>query len=245
MFMRFRIACCWPRCGHRARPRRISVLASGALLAGLLVPGLVPATTAPVAVPASEWRFTVRLDGKPIGSHRFAVADAGDGGLAIRSEAQFDVSLLGVPLYRYRHRVDERWAGGCLSSIDARTDDNGRLTEVRGQAEGGRFDLQVRGDGRAASAPGAPAGCLMSFAYWNPALAGQKRLLDPGSGRVEPVAIAAPSAAPTDLGAHGQPVRGLRISGLAQPIDVWYAGDRWVGLDTVVGDGRRLSYRLR
>jgi hypothetical protein len=85
----------------------------------------------------------------------------------------------------------------------------------------------------------------MSFAYWNPALAGQKRLLDPGSGRVEPVAIAAPSAAPTDLGAHGQPVRGLRISGLAQPIDVWYAGDRWVGLDTVVGDGRRLSYRLR
>ncbi|MCU0937569.1 MAG: hypothetical protein MUC86_00165, partial [Burkholderiaceae bacterium] len=92
MFMRFRIACCWPRCGHRARPRRISVLASGALLAGLLVPGLVPATTAPVAVPASEWRFTVRLDGKPIGSHRFAVADAGDGGLAIRSEAQFDVS---------------------------------------------------------------------------------------------------------------------------------------------------------
>jgi len=38
---------------------------------------------------------------------------------------------------------------------------------------------------------------------------------------------------------------GLRIGGLAQPIDVWYDGNRWVGLDTIVSGGRRLSYRLR
>jgi hypothetical protein len=220
---------------------------SALALFGLVASGLVPAT--PVVVPAAsapaEWRFTVRLDGKPIGSHRFVLAGAGDGGLAISSEAQFDVSLLGVPLYRYRHRADERWADGCLASIDARTDDNGRRTEVRGQVQAGRFDLQVRGEGRPAPAPAVPSGCLMSFAYWNPALAAQSRLLDPGSGRVEAVAIATPAAAPTDLGVQAQPVRGLRIGGLAQPIDVWYVGDRWVGLDTVVGDGRRLSYRLR
>jgi hypothetical protein len=83
----------------------------------------------------------------------------------------------------------------------------------------------------------------MSFAYWNPALAGQQRLLDPGSGRIESVAIDTPPAVPADLGL--QPVRGLRISGLAQPIDVWYVGNRWVGLDTIVSGGRRLSYRLR
>ena len=48
-----------------------------------------------------------------------------------------------------------------------------------------------------------------------------------------------------DLDAAGGALRGLRIGGLTQPIDVWYAGDRWVGLDTTVDGGRRLSYRLR
>lgn len=162
--------------------------------------------------------------------------------MTLDSEARFDVTLLGVPLYRYRHRVSERWSDGCLASIDARTDDNGRTTEVRGQAQGGRFALQARGDGAAASAPSAD-GCLMSFAYWNPGLGVQTRLLDPGTGRIEAVAIGAPGAVPTDL--QAQAVRGLRIGGLAQPIDVWYVGDRWVGLDTVVDGGRRLSYRLR
>jgi hypothetical protein len=47
-------------------------------------------------------------------------------------------------------------------------------------------------------------------------------------------------------------VRGLptaatrwRITGPAQPIDIWYSlqGD-WVGLDSTVAGGRQLSYRL-
>jgi hypothetical protein len=197
------------------------------------------------ATPPAEWRFTVRLDGKPIGSHRFALGSAGNGSLALSSEAQYTVTLLGVPLYRYRHRADEHWVNGCLRSIDARTDDNGRLAEVRGQLREGRFDLQVRDEGRPAPVPAAPEGCLMSFAYWNPALAQQARLLDPSTGRIEDVMISDAPAAPSDLEAKEQPVRGLRIGGLQGPIDVWYVGERWVGLDTVVSGGRRLTYRLR
>ncbi|MGE5104176.1 MAG: DUF6134 family protein [Betaproteobacteria bacterium] len=196
------------------------------------------------ATSPEEWNFTVQLDGKPIGAHRFVLASAGDRYMALRSEARFDVTLLGISLYRYRHGASERWADGCLASIDARTDDDGRLTEVRGQVVGARFDLQVQDEGRPATARAVPAGCLMSFAYWNPALARQKYLLDPGSGRIEQVVMASPPDVPADLDAQAQPVRGLRIGGLAQPIDVWYVGDRWVGLDTFVSGGRRLSYRL-
>ncbi len=221
------------RCHCAARAAATLALA----LAGV---GNASATATP-----TEWSFTVRLDGKPIGTHRFVLASASDGPRALSSEAQFDVRLLGVSLYRYRHRVSERWADGCLTSIDAHTDDNGRRTEVRGQAQDGSFDLQVRDTGRPAPAPAAPPGCLMSFAYWNPALAEQTRLLDPGSGRVESVVITVPRAVPADLNAQAQPVRGLHIGGLAKPIDVWYVGDRWVGLDTIVSGGRQLSYRLR
>ncbi|HTN50067.1 MAG TPA: DUF6134 family protein [Burkholderiaceae bacterium] len=216
-----------------------SPFAARATCAVALVLACVDHTAA--AAPPAEWNFAVRLDGKPIGTHRFVLAGADDGSLALTSEAQFNVSVLGVPLYRYRHRVNERWTGGCLAAIEARTDDNGQLTEVLGQVLQGRFDLKVRGGGR--SPPVAPpSGCVMSFAYWNPALSRQKQLLDPGSGRIETVVMATPSAIPGDL--QSEAVRGLRISGLPQAIDVWYVGDHWVGLDTTVSDGRRLSYRL-
>jgi hypothetical protein len=39
--------------------------------------------------------------------------------------------------------------------------------------------------------------------------------------------------------------RGWRIVGLARPIDVWYEGEQWVGLDTAVAGDRRLAYRLQ
>jgi hypothetical protein len=197
------------------------------------------------ATPLEDWSFTVRLDGKPIGTHRFVLTASGAGqNVNLSSEARFDVSLFGVPLFRYRHRVSERWVDGCLASIDAQTDDNGEATELRGRRESGRFALLVRKDGRSALASDEIGGCLMSFAYWNPALAAQTRLLDAGSGRVEPVAIEAVTKVPADLMQAVTPARGLRIVGLTHPIDVWYEGDRWVGLDTEVAGGRRLSYRL-
>lgn len=216
-----------------------SLLRTAVLALGCVLAAPVLATSAP-----AEWHFTVRLDGKPIGTHRFVLARGADGGAQLRSEARFDVELLGLSLYRYRHEATELWSGGCLAAIEARTDDNGRRIELRGQARGPRFDLQWRGDAPAAAPPAPADGCLMSFAYWNPALATQTRLLDPSTGRVEPVAITRPASLATDLDPARGALRGLRIDGLARPIDVWYAGERWVGLDTVV-DGRRLSYRLR
>lgn len=207
---------------------------------------VLAAAGANAATPPAEWDFKVRLDGKEIGTHRFVLASAGQRSVTLASDAQFDVTLLGIPLYRYRHHVSERLSDGCLASIDASTDDNGRMTKVHGKTQSGRFELDVHGEGGPKPSPAAPAGCLVSFAYWNPsALAAQKVLLDPGSGRVETVEISRAAAVPGDLDAQGQTLRGLRIGGLAQPIDVWYAGDRWVGLDTVVDGGRRLSYRLR
>lgn len=206
-------------------------------------PGWTPLRAAPA--PASE-TYEVRLDGKPIGTHRFTITVDAEHGTTVRADARFDVRLLGVTLYRYRHRVEERWADGCLHAISARTDDNGHVADVEGQSEGDGFEIRVRSDGRPTSTSVAAARCLWSFAYWNPALAGQTRLLDPGTGRVEAVTMTAAAPPPPDLAQLVQaPLRGLHIGGLAEPIDVWYAGERWVGLDTIVRGGRRLSYRLR
>ncbi|MEO7850738.1 MAG: DUF6134 family protein [Rubrivivax sp.] len=193
-----------------------------------------------------DWRFTAFLDGKPIGSHHFALEGGEGGARTLTSDARFDVKLLGLTVYRYGHHVSERWQGNCLAALTARTDDDGQVTDVRAQVSDAGLVVRTSLTGKAAQTlpePAPVAGCVMSFAYWNPALRSQRRLLDPASGKLETVQIAPlPEKA---IEVRGQPVtaRGWRIDGLAHPIDVWYAGDEWIGLDTVVERGRRLSYR--
>jgi hypothetical protein len=153
------------------------------------------------------------------------------------------VKLLGFTVYRYQHRAQELWSGDCLSSVSARTDDDGDVTVVNGEAADGDFKVVANTGNK--YVPAEASGCMVSFAYWNPEqLAHQRRLLDQGTGRIETVTVTELPA--TTIKVHGNPtpVTGLRISGLKAPIDVWYANDRWVGLDTSADGGRKLTYRL-
>ena len=190
---------------------------------------------------APQWNFRVTLDGKPIGEHRFTVSVNGRQRTVV-SDARYAVKVLGLTVYRYAHHAEEQWLDDCLTRIAARTDDDGSRTEVQGQADADGFGWQAHGS--AASAVSSRTACAMSFAYWNPAIASRTTLLDPGSGRLEPVSLQA--LPPSTIDVRGSPgaVHGLRILGLTHPIDVWYQGDEWVGLDTTVAGDRRLRYRL-
>jgi len=223
---------------------------SGMATAFWLAAGVAPAAEpAPALPPSAEWRFAVLLDGRPIGSHRFVLTTMDGRTATLTSEARFNVTLLGVPIYRYRHSASEHWQGNCLESIAASTDDDGRTNGLHGRQEAdGRFAIEVRtGSDDATSEPvrGLLTTCLMTFAYWHPALADQRRLLDPSSGRLESVIFTSLPEAEMEVEGYRASVRGMRIAGLPHPIDVWYLGTRWVGLDTTVAGGRHLSYRLR
>lgn len=186
--------------------------------------GIVFCPALAVAQAPDSWDFIVRLDGRPVGTHRFVLENDGAETLKVFSQARFDVKLLGLTVYSYRHQARETWRGGCLAAIDAKTDDDGKRAEVRGSQTAAGFTVV----GSNESAP-----CLMTFAYWNPRLREQTRLLDPGTGRIVPVRIEKLAGA-----------QAWRITGLPNPIDVLWDGDRWAGLDTFAG-GRRLTYRLQ
>ncbi len=211
-----------------------------------LLAALAPASVPAAGPPQGEWNFTVLLDGKPIGTHRFELRNEGGGVRSLTSDARMDVKLFGLTVYRYRHSNRERWNGDCLSALSARTDDDGKLLDVRaGLGERGfTVEAAIPGRNDAPRIDSTAASCAMSFAYWNPSLATQRQLLDPGSGRFEAVDVS--PLPPTSIEVHGRPrmARGLRIGGLKHPIDVWYVDDQWCGLDSVVDHGRRLSYRL-
>jgi hypothetical protein len=185
--------------------------------------------TATASAGAQTWDFDVRLDGKPIGTHRFVVS-----GLAaareVASMASFDVRLLGITVYRYRHEAQERWQGDCLRSLKSRTNDDGKVAQVDEQRDA--------------------ADCLMGFAYWHPALHQQTRLLNPQTGKVEDARFDPLPAAP--LLVNGREVAATRWRLTAttpaskQDITLWLdrADGRWIGLDAQV-KGRLLTYRLQ
>ena len=194
--------------------------------AGALCLGIAALQAAPAC--ASEWNFRVFLDGAPIGEHRFVLAPAGDE-QRLSSEASFAVKLLGITAYRYRHSADERWRGNCLVRLAADTDDGGKLSRVRLDAQG----------------EGPLAGCAMSFAYWNPVIRSQTRLVNAQTGLLENVRVSRTGETVIDVRGTATRASGWRITGPAAPIDLWYSSaDEWIGLDSTLESGRKLSYRL-
>ncbi len=191
------------------------------------------------AAPAGGvWNFRALLDGTPIGSHRFSVTAQGDE-RSVVSEASFTIKVLGITAYRYRHEATEQWRGDCLTALKSTTDDDGKRESVRAQQDGDAFAIQGLGPAQAVS------GCVMSFAYWNPAIRTQARLLNAQTGQLEPVQVSRVGSGSVQV--HGQPVAAtrFRITGPAAPIEVWYTPQgEWVGLDSTVAGGRKLSYRL-
>jgi hypothetical protein len=184
-----------------------------------------------------EWSFRVWLDDREIGRHEFALRPNGEAS-ELRSRAEFDVRVLWFDAYRYRHEALERWADGCLQSLVASTETNGERRSVNATLRGGRLVVE-RPEGREAH-----AGCVMTFAYWNPRILEARQLLNAQTGELVPVRIQ--SRGEETVTVRGRPLvaRHHRITAPQLSIDLWYAGDRWVALEAPAAGGRRLRYEL-
>lgn len=193
------------------------------------------------AAGASEPRvhqFDVLLDGRPIGTHRFEVTPTADGERVV-SQAQFNVRLLGITVYRYRHEAREHWQDGCLLSLESTTQDNGETLTVRGAQRDGAFRLE------GTQAAQEPVPCAVAYAYWDPArLLAQRQLLNPQTGRFDAVTFTEQGAALLAQGGQTVPARQVQLRNAEGAIDLWYAQDgRWLQLATAARGNRQLLYR--
>jgi hypothetical protein len=185
-----------------------------------------------------SWNFRVALDDSPIGYQRFTLTTQGEQ-KELHSEASFDVKVLFINAYHYRHEATELWQGDCLRSLSSRTDDDGKRLSVGSQRDSEHLNI--------ISAKGTETleGCVMTFAYWNPAILQQSRLLNPQTGAYENVTVAALGEESIDVRGRQVQARHYRISGPERPIDLWYGADgEWLALQSTVAAGRRLTYRL-
>jgi hypothetical protein len=212
-----------------------------AILAALVLVATVNAHAADdVARSATRvYAFKAFLDDKPIGEHRFTVASEG-AARQVTSEADFAVKFIGITAYRYHHHVEEQWTGDCLSSLKSSTDDDGKPASVGLVKAGDANEITTAAGKR--SEPG----CLMTYAYWNPAMREQKRLLNPQTGKVDAVKVEQVGKGTVVVGGKDVASTDWRVTGGDSPIDLWISdqGD-WVGLDSMVSNGKhKLTYRL-
>ena len=183
------------------------------------------------------WDFTVLLDDKRIGSHRFDLKSSGSNAV-LESVAKFDVSILFVPVFSYRHQNVETWTDGCLTAIDASTDNNGQLLQVNGTATQDGFSVTN------ATGEVALDGCVKTFAYWNPAILDSSSLLNAQTGEYEPVSVSREGEEFLTIGNRSVPTERYRLNAQSGEIVLWYTkGDRqWVGLSAPTKSDRRLRY---
>jgi Family of unknown function (DUF6134) len=214
------------------------------LYAVLGVAALVGAGTA--AAQTQSWTFGVYLDDAPIGHHHYHLHHNG-AEHELKIEARFNVKFLFINAYRYVHDASERWRGNCLAALTARTDDNGGKSEVDTEQQAERLIAVTSTTPGAASRVREPVdGCLMSFAYWNPEMLRQTRLLNAQTGKIENVTIT--SMGEEKINVRGTPTSAMRyrVTGAKHPIELWYGADRtWLALQSTLDGGRRLRYQLK
>jgi hypothetical protein len=185
------------------------------------------------ALAPNEWTFGVYLDEKRIGTHRFAIEPDSDGRVRVTSDARFDVKVLGVTVFRYRHTAQELWHDGCLVALETTTQVNRKQYRVAGAPSSEGFEIATEGDAGARREV-LPA-CVATYAYWNPDLLSRHAaLLNAQTGDYQPVSRLVTEAGTLELAGEGFTI-GLR----------YRDGDGlWEGLRTTTRDGRALDYRL-
>lgn len=205
--------------------------------AALGVPGALALWAGSAAADDEEYRFRAYLDGSEIGRHVFTVS-RGEGSTTVVSDAQFEVKLLFVTVYRYRHQAREHWRNGCLHEISSTTQDNGTEYRVHGTLADSGFLVRTGGGGDRLP------GCVMSFAYWNPDFLDEDRLLNAQTGDYLPVTVTALGGEEIAVDGRSHAAQRHRLTARGMQIDLWYAaGSReWLALESVTPSGKVLRY---
>lgn len=185
------------------------------------------------------WDFRVFLDDKEIGTHRFDLIEQG-GERRLTSTATMKVKLLFVTAYTYDHQDVEHWQGDCLSKLSSTTDDNGKKHRVDVQRRDGATVVQtLQGTQRLGE-------CVLTFAYWNPAMLQQTRLLNSQDG--EHVAVKIKDAGAESIVVRGveTPARRYELRSEKLSIDLWYSPqEEWLALESKTERGQKLIYKLK
>ncbi|MBL8699798.1 MAG: hypothetical protein JNK67_15575 [Alphaproteobacteria bacterium] len=202
-------------------------------LAGAGLIALGPSAGHASALPALT--FTVLRDGSPIGTHRVDFARDGES-LRVDIAIDLEVRMFAIPVYRYGHRSTERWRAGRLVGLSARTDDDGKRSEVRATAAPGGLVIEGSGGRFVAPADTKPT------SYWHEDMTRRQRFLDTQNGTLLDVKVRPLGSSRALVAGHEIDMRSYELSGdLSSRLGYGPTGE-WVELN-FEARGSRIVYR--
>ncbi|CAN4271087.1 hypothetical protein MCEMSEM29_00973 [Methylophilaceae bacterium] len=189
---------------------------------------------------AEEWAFDVFLDKSKIGKHTFTL----DQNRQLTSRAKFNIKVFFIEAYSYVHTAKEQWNDDCLFSIDANTTENKIVTNVKGAQKEVGFEVS---DGKKTQML---SSCAMTFAYWNPKILTQTKLLNPQNA--EYLDTQFEKLATETITVKGKPVETMhyKLEGNLNGknklnIELWYnLKNEWVALKSITPEGYTINYKL-
>ena len=214
---------------------RYTQLAQG-VVGALLTLLLVSADAGASSTSNQQLDFRVYLDDREIGYHRVKLKHSPPA-TDVRVEASFDVKILFINAFRYRHQARERWNGHCLENLETQTDYGGKPLFVRSEATDN--GLRVTSTEQQITLPG----CVRSYAYWDLERLRSGSLLNTQSGEHQAVILKEQGIKPLRVGEFEITARSYHLETEEGTIFLWYGEDQqWIGLQTRVRGNRLLSY---
>ena len=189
--------------------------------------------------PTQSWKFKVFLDEKEIGEHNFRLASAKNA-VHVTTNANFDVYVLFINAYSYQHSNYEIWNGNCLKSIHSVTNDNGTKFRVIGETVNNQLRVTTQ------SEKYVRAGCIKTFAYWDPTFLQSEMLLNSQTGKLMPVSVK--YLGPEKIHVRDIPTIAKRYKLVTDEftINLWYSNkDEWLALNSTTPDGNTLLYKIQ
>ncbi len=181
--------------------------------------------------------FTAYRNGEAIGHHELTFLRDG-GRLTVATKIKLDVKFMGFTAYRYNHSAREVWENDRLLALSARTDDNGKLYDVR--AERTSAGLTVRANDRVETLSGE----LLPSSHWSFAQVSQSALLNTQTGREARVRIRLIGREQVRTSSGVVQASRYKYQGDVE-MDQWFDDlGRWVKTAFTASDGSRVDYVL-
>ncbi len=184
----------------------------------------------------AEYHFNVYLDGKEIGTHKVKLSEM-DGKQRVKIDADFDVKMFFISVYRYRHTNEEIWQGQCLDRVESATDANGEKFFISSSPVGNSLRLVTHEGSRGVE------GCVRSFAYWDLDLLESDKLLNTQTGEYVSAELDHIGFEDLRLGDTTTTAKRYQLVTDDGVIDLWYTlQGRWVALESKTENGMTIRY---
>ena len=152
--------------------------------------------------------------------------------------------MLFINAYQYDHISKETWSSDCLTDIEVDTTEDKVNTKVNGKKTNNGFQVS---DGKTTQL--LPE-CPMTFAYWNPKILTQGKLLNPQNAEYLDTTFEKQSNESMNIKGKIIEVTHYKLKGVLNGknklnIELWYSlKNEWVALKSTTPEGYIITYKL-